>query len=485
MRPGDADAKARARARVMLFARLNLVLVAARHVRHGGGGASLLTWPAARTRRRSTDAAVGARAGEPDRYLAALLAPPAAREACWRWRRFRRARRACRRSSCASRPWARSACSGGAMRWSRPSRHTHRQSRSRRRCARPAPDHDCRLPLLLGVIDAPMPRPRCTTRRRDEAALRDLLWKSEGALFALAARMLWACAAEFRCACKLRCRRPGLWAGAPAARPCPRRCSRGRVPLPQSRSWMQPACPQRTCSRRLAAVKIAALLRRLCAEVRRNLRRGAATRGQFAAAVPGRRSFLWPWSSLICGLSNGRAATLLREASRDCAADARVQDCRCALAWPTVSARRVGAGGHAARRAGLMRIDACRRICLALMLVALHGAIGGSRAADRLAGREPLPFLPRPRRHRGASRDLGEPVGRPSARARCWRPSACWPSAMRTGGAPPCSPRPAGTRTRNRYACREQRRLHQSQEPYGPGAAWRVWTTRKPSTAPG
>ena len=79
LRPGDADAKARARARVILFARLNLVLVAAGRARHGGGGAPLLTWPTWQP--TATPIAASARAGEPDRYLAALLAPPAARAA--------------------------------------------------------------------------------------------------------------------------------------------------------------------------------------------------------------------------------------------------------------------------------------------------------------------------------------------------------------------------------------------------------------------
>ena len=71
----------RARARVVLFARLNLVLSLPVVIRHGGGGAPLLTWPRAAAAPRDDAVIASARSGEPDRYLAALLAPPAARDA--------------------------------------------------------------------------------------------------------------------------------------------------------------------------------------------------------------------------------------------------------------------------------------------------------------------------------------------------------------------------------------------------------------------
>ena len=72
-------------------------------------------------------------------------------------------------------------------------------------------------------------------------------------------------------------------------------------------------------------------------------------RGNSRPACRGRRgspSFLWPWSSLICGLSSGRARALLREETQRCAAHARVPDCRRPSVRPAVRRRCAGLGGQ-------------------------------------------------------------------------------------------------------------------------------------------
>ena len=98
---------------------------------------------------------------------------------------------------------------------------------------------------------------------------------------------------------------------------------------------------------------------------------------------------------------------------------------------------------------------------------------GDGRASDRVAGREPLPVLPRSGRHPGTSRDLAQPVRRRAQASRA------------VGGA---GPERATSRRMERLHLHQDllgrntqplclsraRRLYQSQEPYDPGAAGRA-----------
>ena len=192
LRPGDDAAKARPGPR-----------------RHSSPGSisccrcpSCSPWWRRRTSTDVADAATGqrpgdgdavvasARAGEPDRYLAALLAPPPRAPTCWRWRPSRASWRAC--PSLVTREpamgeirlqwWRDALAASGAS-------CAHRQSRSPTPCAPPCTATICRA----RSCSTRSTRARWTSPGEpmpDDAALATYLWKSEGALFALAAGIL-------------------------------------------------------------------------------------------------------------------------------------------------------------------------------------------------------------------------------------------------------------------------------------------------------
>ena len=182
----------------------------------------------------AADAVVAcARAGEPDRYLAALLAPPPARPHLLALAAFA--------SELARVPaLVRHEPAMGAIRlqwW----RDALRASEEGARTGNPVADalratiEACRLPraVLIEAIDArELDLARCGLA--DDAAFAAYLWKSEGALFALAAGILSSGRqqADLRPAAVASGQAYGLarlLIGLPYA------LARGRVPLPQSR----------------------------------------------------------------------------------------------------------------------------------------------------------------------------------------------------------------------------------------------------------
>ena len=92
-----------------------------------------------------------------------------------------------------------------------------------------------------------------------------------------------------------------------------------------------------------------------------------------------------------------------------------------------------------------MRIDAGRSICLALMLAVMHAGVATAEPQIVWQVENPFRFFLDPADTAGASRDLAQPVGEPSAAIPCSRRSGRSASAIQTDGAPSCSPRPAGT----------------------------------------
>ena len=344
LRPGDADAKARARARVILFARLNLdPRRAGRRSPWWRRRTSTDVAERARSPTAAADAvAAAARAGEPDRYLAALLAPPPPAPTCWRWRHSPARLPACRyivtrRAGHGRDPPAMVARCAAAAR--RPSRAP--ATRSPMPCAPRLQRHDLPGALLLDVIDA---RARSTLPREvmaDDAALQTYLWKSEGALFALAGRILrpGAVADDRRGRRRVR---PGL-------RPCRGCCSACRTRCPaggcRCRSRASSAAGV-TRSELLAgerrASNVAACLRTCATRPAQALSR-AGNMWRICRARRAWPSFLWPWSGPICGRWNGRAATC-------CAAPPRSRRSRACAGSP----RRIGSAASepwAARRA--------------------------------------------------------------------------------------------------------------------------------------
>ena len=423
MRPGDDAAKAAARARVILFARLNLVLIAAGRVRHGGGGAPLLTWRPA--------VAADAAATTPSSRLRAPASPTATLPRCWP--RPPRARDllalaafsaaswpACRSPSRASRRWARSGCSGGAMRWRLPRRRAHRPSDRRCRARADAPPRSAARRSCSTSIDARAgrPRPAADARRRRARALS--VEERRARLFALAAGVLaspsrGADAQAAAAACGQAYGLARLLLGLPHA------LSRGHLPLPQSRLDAGGREQSGTVGRRQRQQRRGACSRACCAEAREAL----ATSRQHVANLPRQVRVALPSFGLGRDVSAGAGTAGPRRVARsgrDSAAHARVQDCRGALARSHLTPR--------GRRAGLRscgeQIDADR--CRPEHLPRAHAGRdargrGDGRASDRVAGREPLPVLPRSGRHPGASRDLAQPVGDASAAIPCSRRS--------------------------------------------------------------
>jgi phytoene synthase len=186
----------------------------------------------ASTRTSEADAvATSARAGEPDRYLAALLAPPPAREGLLALAAFS--------AELARVPFAASRePTMGEIRlqwW----RDILKAPRSAAPAGAPIADalrtaaarHDLPGALLLEPIEA-RSFDLSGEVMADEAALRDYLWKSEGVLFALAARLLSRQLAEdaqpAAAACGYAYGLTRLLLGLPQT------LAHGRLPLPQA-----------------------------------------------------------------------------------------------------------------------------------------------------------------------------------------------------------------------------------------------------------
>jgi 15-cis-phytoene synthase len=219
----------------------------------------------------AADAVVAcARAGEPDRYLAALLAPPPARPHLLALAAFS--------SELARVPaLVRHEPAMGAIRlqWWRDALEASEQWA---RTGNPVADavrasiQACQLPraVLVEAIDA---RELDLARRglANDAALAAYLWKSEGALFALAAGILSrGHAADLRPAAVASGQAYGLarlLIGLPYA------LARGRVPLPQSRLDAAHVSSTELMSGD-AGNKVKGLLANLCEEAREALARG-------------------------------------------------------------------------------------------------------------------------------------------------------------------------------------------------------------------
>ena len=70
-----------------------------------------------------------------------------------------------------------------------------------------------------------------------------------------------------------------------------------------------------------------------------------------------------------------------------------------------------------------MRIDAGRSICLALMLAVMHAGVATAEPQIVWQVENPFRFFLDPADTAGASRDLAQPVGEPSAAIPCSRRS--------------------------------------------------------------
>ena len=166
-----------------------------------------------------------------------------------------------------------------------------------------------------------------------DEALRDLLWKTEGALFALGARVV-GLPARRRVRCSLCCCGPGLRAGAPAAGPAAN-ARRGPCALGQVSARLQPACPRRTCSRMRSDRQDRGAARRLFCPNSPQFGRGAAIHGHLAAGGARRLPSFGLGRALSAGSrAVGRCAAA--RGSARCAPYPRVQDCRRPSVWPAV-----------------------------------------------------------------------------------------------------------------------------------------------------
>jgi phytoene synthase len=225
--------------------------------------------------------AASARSGEPDRYLAALLAPPAARAHLLALAAFS--------SELARVPLAvtREPAMGEIrLQWWRDALEApHSATRTGNPIADAVRDaaHRCSLPaqLLLEVIDA-REVDLAAHAMTDDDALRAYLWKSEGALFALAEGILGRepsvdeHATAFACGQAYGLAR--LLLGLPQA------LSRGRLPLPQSRLDTANVSRDELLSGE-GGSKTAAMLAGFCAQARKAL----ATSREHVANLPRHR----------------------------------------------------------------------------------------------------------------------------------------------------------------------------------------------------
>lgn len=221
--------------------------------------------------------AAAARAGEPDRFLAALLAPPSQREALLALAAFA--------AELARIPLVvvREPAMGEIrLQWWRDAlelpqglRAGHGVADAVRGAAR---SYHLPAALLGGLIDA-----RAVQLRGDlfpnEEALHDYLWKTEGVLFALAARVVGLTAsAEVEVACAASGHAYGM---ARLLLGLPRSLSLGRISLAQTQIAMAGLTPQE-----LLAGTGGAKVVRLLGECRGQIRSSLATARRFAVKLP-------------------------------------------------------------------------------------------------------------------------------------------------------------------------------------------------------
>jgi phytoene synthase len=229
--------------------------------------------------------AAAARAGEPDRYLAALLAPPAQRHALLALAAFA--------AELARIPLlvVREPAMGEIrLQWWRDALELPQGLRTGHAVAdavrAAAQTHHLPAALLEGLTEA-----RATQLSSDplpnEEALHAYLWKTEGALFALSARVLGLAEnAETEAACRASGHAYGL---ARLLLDLPRSLAQGRIPLAQTHLAAAGIAAQELLAGEGGA-KLASLVHALQAQIRGSL----ATARQFATRLPrpGRVAFL-------------------------------------------------------------------------------------------------------------------------------------------------------------------------------------------------
>ena len=188
----------------------------------------------------------------------------------------------------------------------------------------------------------PVPSRLAAEPLADDAALRTYLWKSEGVAVRPGRAHPGRRARRPTLRCGRRGGRPRLRSGAAPARAAARAVARAPAAAAVAPGGRR-SQPAASCWRARAAASSPVVLATSRAGPRQPCHE-PATSWRICRVRCGWPSFLWPWSSPICGRWSGRAAIVLRTAGRDRAADARVEDCRGALARPHLTPR--GARGR-------------------------------------------------------------------------------------------------------------------------------------------
>jgi len=228
----------------------------------------------------STAVAAVARAGEPDRYLAALLAPQPQREALLAL--------AALAAELARIPRlvVREPLMGDIrLQWWRDAlglaegqQSGHNVADAVREAAR---DYDLPAALLDGLIEGRALQLRGAPFA-DEQVLHDFLWETEGALFALASRVVGLPAgADVEEACSVSGRAYGL---ARLLLRLPRELSLGRVPLPQTQIATADLTAQELLAGTGGGTKVAGLMSAYHGQIRASLARAR----KYAAQLPRR-----------------------------------------------------------------------------------------------------------------------------------------------------------------------------------------------------
>ena len=282
-------------------------------------------------------------AGEPDRYLAALLAPAGrARRPAGAGGVLGRARARAVRSSRASRRWARSACSGGAMRWTAPAPARTGNPRRRRRCAPLSRATACSRALLLDADRCARRRDLRPSRCRTTRRCAHYLWKTEGVPVRPGGAHPGAAARRRRWTRPPRpAATPTVWRGCCSA--CRTRCRTGACRCRRSLLGGAGVGQRRAAGRRGGADRRRRCLRP-CA---RGARSSLATSRQHVANLPRAIAGGFPSFGLGRALFAGAGTAGPRPAARrgrDRAADARVQDCRRRIG--SAASERRACGGH-------------------------------------------------------------------------------------------------------------------------------------------
>ena len=315
-----------------------------------------------------------ARAGEPDRYLAALLAPPPARAGLLALAAFSAEIGRVPSRQRSEPPWARSACSGGAMRWhsADPATRTGNPIADALRAA--AERHDLPPRSCSDMIDARSPATSAARAGRRRGAATTTCGKARAPCSPL---LRASGAAPFRERRTLRRRAATPTAWRACCWGCRGPCRRGACRC-RARGSVWPGSARDSAGD--AGAGVAGLLAGLRADAAPQALSRAGDMWRICRARRASLSFLWPWSSPICGRWNGRAATF-------CAARSRSRR-SCASAGLR---RRIGSGrmcaaagagtadGASGSEAEPMRIDAGRSLPRACARAGRHaGAAAGA-----------------------------------------------------------------------------------------------------------